>query len=369
MEDILLLNSIERYLEGRMLPDEKKFFEELRTTHQEIDQMVVEHKLFLHNMDEYADVKHFKDSLNNIHSKLAATGDIRSSEEPNGFTGKVVELWNRYKRVTAIAASIAGVTALFISALAIYFSPVADKGQLERLSRDIEVIKRNQQVTNNTLQQVAEPKIPKGAILKTGGTAFLIDGKGYLVTNAHVLDGSGAIVIDKDGRDYNSTILSIDRKKDLAVLKIDDEDFIPVNNLPYGIRRTQPDLGEELFTLGYPRDEIVYNMGYLSAETGYKGDTSSCQLSLTANPGNSGAPVFNANGEIVGIISTRQTQAADIVFALKSNNIFNLIDSLKSTDTSFRNIKLPRTSSLKKMDRVSQVKKAENYVFLIKTYN
>ena len=156
---------------------------------------------------------------------------------------------------------------------------------------------------------------------------------------------------------------------DLAILKIDDNDFKPFKTLPYGVRRTQPDLGEEFFTLGYPRDEIVYNMGYLSAKTGYKGDTSSCQLSLTANPGNSGGPVFNKNGEIVGIISTKQTQAEGVVFALKSNNIFKMIDSLKTIDTSFKKVNLPFSSSLKKMDRVSQVKKAENCVFLVKAYN
>jgi serine protease Do len=369
MEDILLLNSIERYLEGRMLEEEKNFFEELRIQNPAIDQMVVEHKLLLEQMGEYADVKNFKDSLHDIHSKLSATGEIRNSEMPEGVTGKVVQLWHRYKKVTAIAASIAGITALFISALVVYFSPAANKGQLERLSRDIAEIKKSQIVTNNTLKEVAEPKIPKGAIVKTGGTAFLIDGKGYLVTNAHVLDGSGAIVIDNNGHEYNSRILSVDHAKDLAVLQIDDKDFKPLKNLPYSIRRNQPDLGEELFTLGYPRDEIVYNMGYLSAKTGYKGDTSSCQLSLTANPGNSGAPVFNKNGEIVGIISTRQTQAEDVVFALKSNNIFKLIDSLKATDTSLKKVKLPLNSSLKNMDRVSQVKKAEDCVFLIKTYN
>jgi serine protease Do len=369
MEDILLLNSIERYLEGRMLEEEKNFFEALRQNNPAIDQMVVEHKLFLHHMNEYADVKNFRDSIHTIHSKLSATGEVRNSEEPEGFTGKVVQLWHRYRKVTAIAAAIACITALFISALAIYFSPSVDKTQLERLSRDIAVIKANQQVTNNTLKEVAEPKIPKGAIVKTGGTAFLIDGKGLLVTSAHVLSGSGAIVTDNNGNEYNSKILLVDQAKDLAILKIDDKDFKPVKNLPYAIRRNQPDLGEELFTLGYPRDEIVYNMGYLSAKTGYKGDTSSCQLSLTANPGNSGAPVFNNNGEIVGIITTRQTQAEDVVFALKSNNIFRLIDSLKTMDTSFKNVKLPLSSSLKKMDRVSQVKKAESYVFFVKAYN
>ena len=369
MEDILLLNSIERYLDGRMLADEKRFFEELRTSNPAIDQMVVEHKIFLQQMDEFAAIENFKDSLQNIHSKLSSTGEIRSTEEPYGFGGKVVNLWNRYRKTTAIAASIAGITALFISALAIYFAPATDKNQLERLSRDIEQIRRTQIETNTVLKSTTEPKIPKGATLKTGGTAFLIDGKGFLVTNAHVLDGSGAIVIDKDGHEYNSTILSVDHKADLAILKIDDKEFTPIKNLPYSIRRLQPDLGEELFTLGYPRDEIVYNMGYLSAKTGYKGDTSSCQLSLTANPGNSGGPVFNKNGEIVGIITTKQTQTEDVVFALKSNNIFKLIDSLKTVDTSFKNLKLPNGSSLKNIDRVSQVKKAENCVFLVKAYN
>ena len=139
-------------------------------------------------MDEYADIKNFKDSLHDIHSKLSATGEIRNSDQPYGFTGKVVELWHRYKKVTAIAASIACITAFFISAFAMYFSPAVDPSQLERLSRDIEEIKDNQQFTNSTLNEVIRStKIPKGATLKNGGTAFLIDGKGYLVTNAHVL--------------------------------------------------------------------------------------------------------------------------------------------------------------------------------------
>ncbi len=369
MEDILLLNSIERYLEGKMLSDEKAFFEELRRNQPQIDQLVVEHKFFLHQMQDFGNRNNFKDSLENVHTKLAGTGDIKNSDQPTTVGGKIVQLWSRYKRVAGIAASIAGITALAISILAMYFSPSIDQTQLERLSRDIAQIKQSQQITNTTLKQVTEPKIPKGATLTSGGTAFLIDGSGFLITNAHVLTGSGAIVLDNNGNEYSSHILSIDRPHDLAILKIDDKDFKPVIVLPYSIKKTQPDLGEELFTLGYPRDEIVYNMGYLSAKTGYNGDTSSCQLALTANPGNSGAPVFNKNGEIVGIISTRQTQAEDVVFALKANNIFKMVDSLKAIDSSFQNIKFPSSSSLKKLDRVSQVKKAESCVFFVKSYN
>lgn len=369
MEDILLLNSIERYLEGKMLPDEKAFFEELRRTQPQIDQMVVEHKFFLHQLEDFGDRNNLKNSLEEAHEKLAATGDIRSTDSPAGFGGKVVQLWNRYKRTAAIAASIAGITALFISALAMYFSPNVNQTQIEKLSRDFDQLKQTQQQTFIELKKVTEPKIPKGATLTSGGTAFLIDGSGFLITNAHVLTGSGAIVSDNNGNEYNSRILSVDREHDLAILKIDDKDFQPLTSLPYSIKKTQPELGEELFTLGYPRDEIVFNMGYLSAETGFNGDTSSCQLSLTANPGNSGAPVFNKNGEVVGIITTKQVQAEDVVFALKSNNIFKMVDSLKATDTTFKKLKLPSASSLKKLDRVSQVKKAEDCVFFVKSYN
>lgn len=369
MEDILLLNAIERYLDGKMLPDEKAFFEELRLSRHDIDQMVVEHKLFLQQMEVYSDRNNLKNELEIIHDKLANTGEIHSTDQPAGFTGKVVQLWSRYRKTAAIAASIAGITALFITALAMYFSPAANKSQLEQLSMDIKQIKQNVQVTNNRLKQVAEPKIPKEAVLTNGGTAFLISNNGFLITSAHILTGSGVVVSDNNGDEYKADILSVDRDLDLAILKIDDKEFKPLNALPYSIRKTQPDLGEELFTLGYPRDEIVYNMGYLSAKTGYKGDTTSCELSLTANPGNSGSPVFNKNGEIIGIISTKQTQAEDVVFALKSNNIFKMIDSLKVTDTSLASIKFLPNSSLKKLDRVSQVKKAENCVFLIKSYN
>ncbi len=371
MEDILLLNSIERYLEGKMLADEKAFFEELRKTQPQIDQLVVEHKFFLHQMAEFGERNDFKNSLENIHERLSATGEIKNGSQSFGFTAKVIQLWSRSKRVAAIAATIAGITALFITMLAMYFSPSVNKTQLEKLSRDIDQIKQSQQITNSVLRNAAEPKpkIPKGATLTSSGTAFLIDGSGYLVTNAHVLTGAGAIVSDNNGNDFNSRILSVDREHDLAILKIDDKDYKSTGALPYSIKKTQPDLGEELFTLGYPRDEIVYNMGYLSAKTGYNGDTSSCQLSLTANPGNSGAPVFNTNGEIVGIITTKQAQAEGVVFALKSNNIFKMVDSLKTVDTSFKKLKLPAGTALKKLDRVSQVKKAENYVFLIKSYN
>lgn len=366
MEDILLLETIERYLSGNMLPEEKNYFEQLRKNTPEIDQMVVEHKLFLQQMDHFSEQKNLKDALHEAHHNLVEKGAVYEGGEIS-TKGKVIQLWDRYKRVTAIAASIAGVTALIISGLVSYFTPVANNNELQQLNGVVREVIRNQQALGKQLNEVGS-KIPKDAEAITSGSAFLIDGKGYLVTNAHVLKGSGAVVVNSKGQEFNAKIINIDNASDIAILKIQDDDYKSVSSLPYSIKKSNVDLGEELFTLGYPREQIVYNMGYLSSASGYNGDTSSCQISLNANPGNSGGPVFNKNGEIIGILSTREKYAEGVVFAVKAQEIYKLVDQLKESDTTVQKIKMPVYSSIKNKTRVEQIKEVADCVYLVKAY-
>ncbi len=366
MDDILLLEAIERYLSGDMDAAERAYFETLRKSTPEIDQMVVEHNMFLHQMDIYALHRNLRNSLQESHTRLLERGEVYEGGELT-TKGKVIQLWNKYKRVTAIAASVGGVIALVISGLAIYFSPVVNGNQIEQLSKAIEVIKKNQQYQGNLINEV-KSKIPENARLISGGTGFLIDSKGFIITNAHVLKGSGAVVVNSKGEEFNATISHIDQLRDLAILKITDEEYQPLSNLPYGIKKGNTDLGEEIFTLGYPRNDIVYGEGYLSARTGYNSDSLTYQVQISANPGNSGGPVFNHNGEVIGILSTRQAQAEGVAFAVKSKNIYQMVDELRKTDTSIEKIKIPSHTSLKGMERKKQITRLEDCVFYVKAF-
>ena len=78
MEDIKMLETVERYIRGEMRPDERVHFEHLRKTNPEVDQMVVEHTLFIHQMNEVGELRKFKSGLNEIHTDLAERGLINS---------------------------------------------------------------------------------------------------------------------------------------------------------------------------------------------------------------------------------------------------------------------------------------------------
>jgi len=368
-EDILMLQTIERYLDGSMLPDEQAYFEQIRKNTPEIDQMVVEHSMFLSQMDEYVLQRNFKHSLHNVHAKLLATGEINEGGIVTA-KGKVVQLYNRYKKDLFVAASVGGAIAILVSCIALYLSPTVNGGQLELLGRKMAKMERNVMVQGIILDNVKD-KLPENVKVISGGTGFLIDTKGYIATNAHVLKGSDAIVVNSDGDEFKASIIHVDKQSDFALLKIEDTDYQQLKSLPYAIGKASADLGEEIFTLGYPRDDnsITYTQGYLSALRGFKGDTASYQIQMNSNPGNSGGPVLNKNGEVIGILSSHLIQADGVTFAIKSKNIYQLVNNLKKTDTSVVKIKMPTNSSLRGKEREMQVKKIQDCVFSIKAYN
>jgi serine protease Do len=367
MDEILLLDAAERYLKGEMNQQERAVFEQMRQTNPELDQLVVEHHFFLEEISRYSKIKSFKNNLHETQVKLEAEGLLKEKEL--GAGAKVVNLWRRYKKTVAIAASIAGVTSLLTFTATNLLAPKADQQQVQELSKKVEAIKKKtdaQGTELNSVKNKINTKVDPKIQFKSSGTGFLIDGKGYLVTNAHIIKNSSTVIVQNNkGDEFIAKIAFIDNVKDLAILKIKDEDFKPLNTLPYSISKSSTDIAEPIYTFGYPRNEIVYGEGYLSAKTGFNGDTLSCQIDVPANPGNSGGPVFNENGEVIGVLSTRQMQTEGAVFAIQSKYIYKALDELKKNND-YSDIKVPSISSMRGMQKKVQARKVKDYIFMVK---
>jgi S1-C subfamily serine protease len=367
--DMMVLDAVERYIRGEMNPDERLHFENLRKTNSEIDQLVVEHTLFLQQMNRFGEWQRFHSTLNEVHTDLAEKGQI----DTDGLKGKarVIHLWNKYKRVTAIAASIAGITALTISILVWSVSPKTSDAELEKLGKRLTINEVKNDILKQDLDNVKKKTNVKDAPViidyKVGGTAFLIDGKeGVMITNAHIVQNSENIkVVNGKGEEFSAFVVKLDVTRDVAIIKIDDRKF-KGSSLPYGISKNVADIAEPIFTLGFPREEIVYGEGYMSAKTGYHGDTLSCQITIPANPGNSGGPIFNASGEVIGILTSKDTQSEGAVFAVQSKYIYQALDEVKKGNSVYKNVKLSAKSSLTGMDKKQQVKKIQDFVFMVK---
>jgi S1-C subfamily serine protease len=205
------------------------------------------------------------------------------------------------------------------------------------------------------------------------GSGFFITTKGLLATNAHVVNGAKIIEIkvpnDFGSTTYNAKLILIDTKNDVAIIQIDDASFKELKPLPYGISTTA-DIGEKSFTIGYPLNDIMgtnYKVadGIISAKTGIADDVRYYQITIPIQPGNSGGPLFNSQGNIIGITSAKLNskavgvQVENVNYAIKAAYLSNLINMVPNID-----IPAP-TNQLATKELKEQIKILKDYVCLI----
>jgi S1-C subfamily serine protease len=136
------------------------------------------------------------------------------------------------------------------------------------------------------------------------GTGFFVNGSGEVVTCYHVIKGATAIlVVAADGSSHRAELVRASPATDLAVLAVDYRSSRYLTLAPPG--RARP--GDHVFTFGFPVMEVLgseakYTDGAISSLSGIGDEASMAQISIPVQPGNSGGPVVNDRGEVVGVI-------------------------------------------------------------------
>jgi S1-C subfamily serine protease len=206
------------------------------------------------------------------------------------------------------------------------------------------------------------------------GTGFFIDQRGYIATNYHVISLAKEIEIEffRNGQKekHIASVIKVDKNSDLAILKIESLNFMPLESLPYNFTTETVDVGTEVFSLGYPMalsimgTDIKFTDGKISSKTGFQGSVATYQISVPIQPGNSGGPLFDIDGNIVGLTSAGINRKLDITenvnYAVKSIYLKNLVDVV---DTK---LVLPNNHTISNMNLKEKIKVLSDYVVLIK---
>ena len=203
------------------------------------------------------------------------------------------------------------------------------------------------------------------------GTGFAL-GNSYVVTNQHVIDEAKTISIKGVKGDlnngYSADVVTVDKANDIAVLKINDTRFNGFGAIPYSVSTRMADVGEDVFVLGFPLtqalgNEIKLTNGIISSRTGYQGDIATYQISAPVQPGNSGGPMFDKKGNVIGIVVAGVPGAENVGYAIKTSYLSILNESAGL------NIKFPSNNTISSFPLAEKVKKIKDFVFYIECSN
>ena len=176
-----------------------------------------------------------------------------------------------------------------------------------------------------------------GAGLKGFGSGFLISKDGFLLTNHHVVKGAREIKVKTEKAIFPARLVAQDSDNDVALLKIEGE-FVPLAFAADKIVR----LGQTVFTCGFPMPELQgfspkVTRGVISSLKGIEDDVRTYQIDAAVQPGNSGGPLADESGNVVGIIVARLNDgfvlhatgslAQNVNYAIKKSYAVAFIDT------------------------------------------
>lgn len=179
-----------------------------------------------------------------------------------------------------------------------------------------------------------EPEQKEPPKLAGFGSGFFITQDGYFITNFHVVDGAAKVFLKTGDEEFVAKVLKTDKDTDLALLKAEGH-FESVEFSPLKMES----LGQDIFTMGYPQPELQgmtpkVTKGVISGLEGFMGDVSRYQIDASIQPGNSGGPVADENGYIVGVVVSYLKRGnnghlpQNVNYAIKKSYLMAFLDSI-----------------------------------------
>lgn len=195
-------------------------------------------------------------------------------------------------------------------------------------------------VEKSDLPDLPPPYRPKETRKEKGyatGTGFFVSKDGHLITNFHVIEDSSDItVVSADGQSHKAVVMKKDPANDVALLKIEKQ------SQPLNIAG-KLEKGEAVMTIGFPMIQIQgqeskVTFGNVNALSGIQGDIRFAQIDVPIQPGNSGGPLLNETGEVVGVVTatlnaivTLRAQGSlpqNVNYAVKSDYVLPLLKDI-----------------------------------------
>lgn len=195
--------------------------------------------------------------------------------------------------------------------------------------------------TADSVVEIATEGVKTGSfaqqyVVKGAGSGVIISEDGYIITNNHVIDGANSVTVTlRDGNtSYTAAVIGSDSENDIALLKVDAKGLTPAT---FG-DSSKLAVGDYVVAIGNPLGELggTVTDGIISAlarDVTIEGENMTLlQTNAQISPGNSGGGLFNANGELIGIVNAKDsaTEVEGIAFAIPINNVLDIIDDLKS---------------------------------------
>jgi len=251
-----------------------------------------------------------------------------------------------------------------LNVVSLYMFTDMQDGRYQRLTSmtNLKKIEKNEKSSD---------KVKKSEILKGTGSGIIFSTDGYIATNYHVIENANEIEVEFKNRGkirkFNAEVVKSDPTNDLAIIKIDDDSFEDLPPLLYNFKTKTSDIGQSVFALGYPKSNIMgtdlkFTDGKISSRTGAMGDVTNYQTTTPIQSGNSGGPLFDTDGNLIAINSSKMVaeDIDNVSYSIKTIYLIPLIDALPETIT------LPSSRFLQGKDFTEQFKVLEKYVTLIR---